>query len=287
MATPAPFIRAARAPRRRRSPLSKPRLARGGLPHNCPGCSSRPLTGRKSAARTVGQKMRAAILTGVDGPQHYCERVARGILMVSWRGDAARSCSAIGMDDGPGWRDPARFHRTIAGREDQRGSNMFSQAGRETADGDSPAPFSESIYSLESRLADLSDRTVERVDPVTGRRSRAAAGRTPGRIAARWIDLIDLRGCSVDPDESPMLRALAGDLVDSAARRGREDVLLAGRSRFFRSPRRGWRAQEAQYSTSTRPGRQGRDQLDQDTVATLGVDECERGLRRPFEQSCR
>ena len=33
------------------------------------------------------------------------------------------------------------------------------------------------------------------------------------RVAARWIDLIDCEECDVDPEEKPMLRELAGDLV--------------------------------------------------------------------------
>lgn len=48
------------------------------------------------------------------------------------------------------------------------------------------------------------------------------------RIAARWIDLIDREECDVDPDEKPMLRQLAGELVDFCRRaQGAEDILFA------------------------------------------------------------
>jgi hypothetical protein len=48
------------------------------------------------------------------------------------------------------------------------------------------------------------------------------------RVAARWIDLIDCEECDVDPEEKPMLRELAGDLVAFCRRaQGAEDVLFA------------------------------------------------------------
>ena len=48
------------------------------------------------------------------------------------------------------------------------------------------------------------------------------------RIAARWIDLIDCEECEVEPDDKPMLRELAGDLIDVCRRaEGAEDVLFA------------------------------------------------------------
>jgi hypothetical protein len=111
---------------------------------------------------------------------------------------------------------------------DQTWLDLFSQAAREVAGGDSPAPFSDSIYSLDNRLAGLSDRTVERVDPEwVDDVALLPEGQLDG-IAARWIDLIDCEECSVDPDEKPMLRELAGDLVDFCRRaEGAEDVLFA------------------------------------------------------------
>ena len=48
------------------------------------------------------------------------------------------------------------------------------------------------------------------------------------RIAARWIDLIDCEESAVDAEEKPMLRQLAGDLIDFChCAEGAEDLLLA------------------------------------------------------------
>lgn len=48
------------------------------------------------------------------------------------------------------------------------------------------------------------------------------------RIAARWIDLIDCEECAVEVEEKPMLRQLAGDLIDFCrCAQGADDVLFA------------------------------------------------------------
>jgi hypothetical protein len=145
-------------------------------------------------------------------------------------GDAREILLAIGMDDWAGLRDPARFvaYISLGGEMDQTWLDLFSQAARETAGGDSPAPFSDRTYPLDSRLAALSDRTVERVDPDWIDEVAMLPEGELDRIAARWIDLIDREECSVDPDDKLMLRELAGDLVDFCRRaEGAEDVLFA------------------------------------------------------------
>ncbi len=153
-----------------------------------------------------------------------------GILMDLVAGDAREILLAIGMDDWAGLRDPARFtaYISLGGGMDLTWLDLFSQAAREATGGDSPAAFSDSTYPLGSRLAALSDRTVERVDPTwVDEVALLPEGHLDG-IAARWIDLIDCEECSVDPDEKPMLRELAGDLVDFCRRaEGAEDVLFA------------------------------------------------------------
>ena len=74
----------------------------------------------------------------------------------------------------------------------------------------------------------LGDRTVERVDPHWVDDVALLPEGHIDRIAARWIDLIDCEECDVDPDEKPMLRELAGDLVAFCRlAEGAEDVLFA------------------------------------------------------------
>jgi hypothetical protein len=105
--------------------------------------------------------------------------------------------------------------------------DLFARAARETAGRNAPGPFSEATRALQSRLSAVSDRMVERVDPHwIDDVARLPEGQLD-RIAARWIDLIDCEECEVDPDEKPMLRELAGDLVAFCRAQDAEDVLLA------------------------------------------------------------
>jgi hypothetical protein len=99
-------------------------------------------------------------------------------------------------------------------------------------DGRSPGSFSEAARPLESRLqsrlSHLGDRTVERVDPHWVEEVAALADSRVDRVAAHWIELIDAEACEVDPERKPMIRAVAGDLIEFCrAAAGAEDVLFA------------------------------------------------------------
>jgi hypothetical protein len=153
-----------------------------------------------------------------------------GVLMDLVAGDAREILLAIGTDDWAGLRDPARFVAYVSlGRGmDFTWLDLFAQAIRESQGTSSPAAFSESTYAIESRLAGISERTIESVDPDWV----DAVATTPGgqfdHIAARWIDLIEREECCVDPEDKPMLRELAGDLFEFCRRaEGAEDVLFA------------------------------------------------------------
>lgn len=153
-----------------------------------------------------------------------------GVLMDLVAGDVREILLAIGLDDWAGLRDPRRFvaYISLGGGLDVTWLDLFAQAARESSGGRTPRPFSEATRALESRLTALSERTVERIDPhwIDGL-ARLPDGQVD-RIAARWIDLIDLEECPVDADEKPMLRQVAGDLIDFCRRaEGAEDVLFA------------------------------------------------------------
>jgi hypothetical protein len=152
-----------------------------------------------------------------------------GVLMDFVAGEAREILLAIGVEDWASLRDPTRFVAYISlGRSmDLTWLDLFAQAIREVSGGESPAAFSDSTYALESRLASLSERTVERVDPDWIDDLATVPEGSLDRIAARWIDLIDCEECNVDPDEKPMLRQLAGDLISFCRRaEGAEDVLF-------------------------------------------------------------
>ena len=143
-----------------------------------------------------------------------------GFLMDLVAGDAREILLEVGLEDWPGLSDRSRFpaHISLGGGMDPGWLDLFAQAAREATDSDAPGSFSYAACPLESRLqtrlASIGDRTVERVHPHW----IDAVARLPedqvDRIAARWIDLIDCELCLVDPEEKPMLRQVAGDLID-------------------------------------------------------------------------
>jgi hypothetical protein len=157
-----------------------------------------------------------------------------GILMDLIAGDAREILLAIGVDDWAGLRDRTRFpgYVSLGGGMDQLWLDLFAQAIRETSGRDEPGPFSEASVPLEGRrtsgLALAGDRTVERVDPRWVYEVAIVPDGHLDRVAARWIDLIDCEECDVDPEEKPMLRELAGELVQFCRQAdGAEDVLFA------------------------------------------------------------
>jgi hypothetical protein len=149
-------------------------------------------------------------------------------------GDAREILLAVGMEDWSRLRDPSRFaaYLSLGGGMDPCWLDHFARAAREVTGRDKPGSFSDAACPLESRLhkrlAGIGDRTIERVDPHWVDGVAMLPEREVDRIAARWIEVIDSEECSVDPEEKPMLRQLAGDLLDFCRRaEGAEDVLFA------------------------------------------------------------
>ncbi len=142
-----------------------------------------------------------------------------GVLMDLIAGDAREILLAIGVDDWDGLRDRSRFpaHISLGGGLDLGWLDLFALAARETTADQAPGPFSLATHSMRSRLADVSERTVEGVDPHWIDHVARIPGNGVDRIAARWIELLDCEGCNVDPEDKPMLRELTGDLSTSVA----------------------------------------------------------------------
>jgi hypothetical protein len=144
-------------------------------------------------------------------------------------GDAREILLAISVDDWASLRDRSRFpaHVSFGGGMDPTWLDLFAQAAREAMGDRMPGPFSEAICRLETRQAAMSDRTVERVDSHWIDEIALLPESCLDRVAARWIDLIDREECAVEAEEKPMLRGLAGDLVDFCRRsQGAEEVLF-------------------------------------------------------------
>lgn len=151
-----------------------------------------------------------------------------GILVDLVAGEAREILLAVGVEDWVGLRDPRRFvaHLSLGG-VGHDWLDLFSAAAREAGGGNSPAPFGDCVYPLDSRMTSMSERMVERVAPVWVDGVARLADRRLDAVAARWIELIEHAGCAVDADEKPMLRQLAGDLVGFCRRAEEaEDVLF-------------------------------------------------------------
>jgi hypothetical protein len=149
-------------------------------------------------------------------------------------GDAREILLAIGVDDWAGLRDRARFpaHISLGGGMDPTWLDLFVEAACHVTGGARPGPFSDATCPLDGRqqlqLAGIGERTIERVDQHWVEDVALLPDNQLDRIASRWIDLIDCEECDVDPEEKPMLRQLAGELVDFCRRAsGAEDVLFA------------------------------------------------------------
>jgi hypothetical protein len=145
-------------------------------------------------------------------------------------GDAREILLAIGVDDWDGLRDRRRFsaYISLGGGMDMKWLDLFTQAAREATGREAPGQFTEARRAIQGHLAIQSERTVERIDPHWVDDVALLPEGQLDRIAARWIDLIDCEGCDVEPDDKPMLRELAADLVDFCRRaEGAEDVLFA------------------------------------------------------------
>jgi hypothetical protein len=149
-------------------------------------------------------------------------------------GDAREILLAIGLDDWSGLHDRNRFsgYLSLGGGMDPSWLDLFARAVRDISGRSTPIPFSEATCPLESpahlRLAKLGDRTIELVDRYWLDEIASLPDGLVGRVAARWIDLVDVEECRVEPDEKPMFRQVAGDLVEFCrVVHGAEDVLFA------------------------------------------------------------
>jgi hypothetical protein len=157
-----------------------------------------------------------------------------GTLMDLVAGDAREILLAISVDDWSGLRDRGRFsgYLSLGGGMDPSWLDLFARSVRDISGLDGPVAFSEATCPLESpaqlQLANLGDRTIEVVDRHWIDEIAALHDRLVDKVAARWIELVDLEECRVEADEKPMFRQVAGDLVEFCRlAEDAEDVLFA------------------------------------------------------------
>jgi hypothetical protein len=156
-----------------------------------------------------------------------------GMVMDLIAGDAREILLAISVDDWSGLRDSRRFaaYLPLGGRMNASWLDMFVCAVRD-ATGMSPGSFTEACCPLDdrplARLRGSVDRTIERVDHHWVDDMAAVPDRALDAIAGRWIELIEFEECDVEADDKPMIRSVAGELLEFCRKAaGAEDVILA------------------------------------------------------------
>jgi hypothetical protein len=143
-------------------------------------------------------------------------------------GDSREILLAITMDDWAGLADRSRIdaHLSLGGGLDPTWLDLFAEAVRAVTNSDEPADFIDARQELEG--AQMTERSVERID----RAWLGVIARLPDRqvdaVAGRWIDLVEEDLGELPREEKPWIRQLAGEIVRFArASDGSADVLFA------------------------------------------------------------
>ena len=143
-------------------------------------------------------------------------------------GDPREVLLAITMDDWAGLADRSRVdaHLSLGGGLDPTWLDLFSEAVRTVTDSDEPVDFIDARHELEG--AQMTERSVERIDRAWLGVIARLADRDVDAIAGRWIDLVEEDLGELPRDEKPWIRQLAGEIVRFARDSDRSpDVLFA------------------------------------------------------------
>jgi len=143
-------------------------------------------------------------------------------------GDPREILLAITMDDWAGLADRSRVdaHLSLGGGLDPTWLDLFSEAVRTVTDSDEPVDFIDARHELEG--AQMTERSVERIDRAWLEVIARLADRDVDAIAGRWIDLVEEDLGELPRDEKPWIRQLAGEIVRFARDSDRSpDVLFA------------------------------------------------------------
>jgi len=143
-------------------------------------------------------------------------------------GDPREILLAITMDDWAGLADRSRVdaHLSLGGGLDPTWLDLFSEAVRTVTNSDEPVDFIDARHELEG--AQMTERSVERIDRAWLEVIARLADRDVDAIAGRWIDLVEEDLGELPRDEKPWIRQLAGEIVRFARDSDRSpDVLFA------------------------------------------------------------
>jgi hypothetical protein len=143
-------------------------------------------------------------------------------------GESREILHAITMDDWAGLADRSRVdaHLSLGGGLDPTWLDLFSEAVRTVTGNDEPTDFIDARQELEG--AQMTERSVERIDRAWLGVVAKIADRDVDAVAGRWIDLVEEDLGELPREEKPWIRQLAGEIVRFARASGRSsDVLFA------------------------------------------------------------
>ena len=143
-------------------------------------------------------------------------------------GNSKEILLAITMGDWVGLADRSRVdaHLSLGGGLDPTWLDLFAEAVRTVTGRDEPADFIDARQELEG--AQMTERSVERIDRAWLGAIARLADRDVDAIAGRWIDLVEEDLGELPREEKPWIRQLAGEIVQFArASDGSSDVLFA------------------------------------------------------------
>jgi hypothetical protein len=143
-------------------------------------------------------------------------------------GNSKEILLAITLDDWAGLADRSRVdaHLSLGGGLDPTWLDLFSEAVRAVTGGDEPADFIDARHELEG--AQMTERSVERIDRAWLAVIARLADHDIDAIAGAWIDLVEEDLGELPREEKPWIRQLAGEIVAFARASDRSpDVLFA------------------------------------------------------------
>ena len=143
-------------------------------------------------------------------------------------GNSKEILLAITMGDWVGLGDRSRVdaHLSLGGGLDPTWLDLFAEAVRTVTGRDEPADFIDARQELEG--AQMTERSVERIDRAWLGAIARLADRDVDAIAGRWIDLVEEDLGELPREEKPWIRQLAGEIVHFARASDKSsDVLFA------------------------------------------------------------
>ena len=150
-----------------------------------------------------------------------------GFLMDLVAGEIREILLAISVDDWAGLDAPGRFdaHISLGGAMDPTWLDRFSEAVRAVTGSGEPMDFLDARRDLDGP-GDISERTVERVDPAWISGIARVSDHDIDAIAGRWIELVEEETGQLPREEKPWIRQVAGDLVIFARAADRSPAVI-------------------------------------------------------------